>query len=386
VSCKQQMGDDEDPYLVLGVPRSATPDEVKAAYRKAARKNHPDRGGSPEAFQRVQRAYEALTAPPEDASQSPHGFSDLFSGLFGQGQRQRRPKQSVVKDLVVELEATLSQLYLGERVTVTVARTVLADPKVTPRECPVCHGEGVVLVTRRMAPGMVQQMTSTCEQCNGTGSTARFKRENARISVLLEQGMDEDARIRCPEEGHTGPRGERGDVVAVVRQIKHADLERRGRHLVMSKRVPLLHALCGVQFIWETLDARRLCVTTPRGTITRPGSMQVVSGEGMPVDGDPTTRGDLIIVFEVVFPRDGSLDEEQLKCLRDGLTDGNKEGVNDGMLEGAWSEGSVEVAETEPLDESILQQPGMTARRRKAYEGSRSGGAGSFFSFFKSAL
>jgi len=236
---------------------------------------------------------------------------------------------------------------------------------------------------------MFSQSTQPCRNCAGTGIAQRIKNEQVHVEVQLEAGMVEGARIRCHGQGNVTITGQ-GDVVAVVKERKHPIFTRQGRHLVMQHKVPLVEALCGVTFPLKMLDGRRLRVCSSAGGIIRPGSAHVLVGEGMPVHGEPSTRGDLIIAFQVVFPKDGELDQAAVQSLRGALNSSKgSRRSNTRELEGAWDAG--EEALLQPFNRETLDLPATANRDRAAYdEDSESmsgrGGLGSFFNLFRSRM
>ena len=200
---------------------------------------------------------------------------------------------------------TLEQLFLGCQLEVSVTRTVMANPdkKSKPDLCAACGGTGVVTFTRRLGPGMMQQVNGSCRQCNGIGvDTSTVRQEDATVKVSVETGMMDGARIRCRAQGSIGLDGSRGDVIVTLHQAEHPLYQRHRRHLLLSREITLAEALLGARFRVPTLDGGELLLSTAPPHVIRPGSLFMLQGGGMPVHQDPTTRGALIVAFQVAFP------------------------------------------------------------------------------------
>merc|ERR550532_3704734 len=175
-------------YKTLEVDKGASEPDIKKAYRKLAVKTHPDKGGDPEKFKEVTRAYEVLSDPEKKAKYDKHGeegldgdgpgdATDIFEAFFGGGGRRgggggRRKK---TKEVVQPLKVTLEQLYNGQTKKMAITRQVI-DKKKGVQECPQCDGRGVRVQVVRMGP-MIQQMQSACSACDGKGKTFSRKQE-----------------------------------------------------------------------------------------------------------------------------------------------------------------------------------------------------------------
>jgi DnaJ-class molecular chaperone len=303
---------------------------------------------------------------------------------------------------------TLEQLFQGCRLEAAVTRTVLADPtKFKPALCPECNGTGVVTMTRRLGPGIMQQVNGTCRRCGGYGlDGSSIREEGGTVEVSVEAGMMDGTRIRCRSQGSIGMNGQRGDVLVTIRQADHLTFQRHRRHLILSRKVSLAEALMGTRFCVPTLDGSELWVSTAPPHLIRPGSLFMLLDAGMPVHEDPSTRGALIVAFEVSFPKDGELTVGQLRGLRkafDTQLPGGAQGPHEQerpsskgktpRLRSPTSEESGEASQDlesvwrqensgrlVPLDRNILQQPAGGKRPPRSHdEGKPSSSTGSFF-------
>ncbi|KAG5479543.1 hypothetical protein CUR178_03304 [Leishmania enriettii] len=257
------------------------------------------------------------------------------AGFGGRGQRSRRGR-----DTAYALPVTLEDLYNGKRVQVERKRTVLCpDCNGTGSKrksisrgsnmCPACRGSGSRVVVRQMGM-MVQQMQMVCDACQGSGehidprnrcgrcSGSKTVEVDAAVQVIVEKGMAHRQRITFPRMADEELGVERaGDFVVVLQQVKHDTFTRDDCDLHMRHHLSLAEALCGFQFKFTHLDGRELVVRQARGTITKPGDVKCVIGEGMPVHKQVNRFGNLIIEFMVDYP--DRIEAEQLRLLRQAL-------------------------------------------------------------------
>lgn len=173
-------------YKLLEVDKNSNEAEIKKAYRRLAVKHHPDKGGDPEKFKEITRAYEVLSDQDKRAkydkfgeegldNDGPGDASDIFEAFFGGGGRRgggtrRRQK---TKDVVQNLKVTLEQMYSGYTKKMAITRQVI-DKKKGVQECRECDGRGVKVEVVRMGP-MIQQMQSQCHNCGGQGKSFQTK-------------------------------------------------------------------------------------------------------------------------------------------------------------------------------------------------------------------
>lgn len=299
-------------YKLLGVDPSAGEAEIRRAYRKAALKHHPDRGGDTESFKEIAKAYEVLSDPEkrslydrfgDKGLEEGHGSEenaaeDLLGALFGRrdcrggaagtagagkaGKRKKRPR---TKDLVTPLFVSLEQLYNGASKKMAVSRDVVdtAEGKNKPKPCQACEGRGVKIDVIRMGD-MVQQVQSFCSACGGQGTEFKTKKQREVLEVQVQKGTPEGHRISFKEKADEHPDADTGDVVFVVKQKEHPVFQRRGADLYMERTITLLEALCGFSLEVTHLDGRKLLIQTSPGDVTKPlprgfDPLKVVGGE-----------------------------------------------------------------------------------------------------------
>nr|GMD50719.1 DnaJ protein homolog [Ipomoea batatas] len=340
-------------YEILGVPKNASQDDLKKAYRKAAIKNHPDKGGDPEKFKELAQAYEVLSDPEkreiydqygEDALKEGMGggggmhdpfdiFQSFFGGNpFGGGGSSRGRRQRRGEDVVHPLKVSLEDLYNGTSKKLSLSRNVLC-PKCKGKgsksgasmTCGGCQGSGMKVSIRHLGPSMIQQMQHPCNECKGTGETISDKdrcpqckgekvvQEKKVLEVLVEKGMQNGQRITFPGEADESPDTITGDIVFVLQQKEHAKFKRKGDDIFVEHTLTLTEALCGFQFVLTHLDNRQLLIKSQPGEVVKPDQFKAINDEGMPMYQKPFMRGKLYIHFTVDFPE--TLTPDQCKAL-----------------------------------------------------------------------
>ncbi|KAG9149114.1 hypothetical protein Leryth_010704 [Lithospermum erythrorhizon] len=378
-------------YDLLGVSKTATEDEIKKAYRKAAIKNHPDKGGDPEKFKEVAQAYEILSDAEkreiydqygEDALKEGMGGGggmndpfDIFQSFFGgspfgggssRGRRQRRGE-----DVVHPLKVSLEDLFNGTTKKLSISRNVLCSKcngkgskSGASSKCSGCRGSGMKVTTRQIGPGMIQQMQSVCNECRGSGETISDKDrcpqckgekvvpEKKVLEVAVEKGMQHGQKITFPGVADEEPDTVTGDIVFVVQLKEHPKFTRKGNDLFVEHTLSLTEALCGFQFVLSHLDGRQLLIKSMAGEVVKPDQYKAIEDEGMPMHQRPFMKGKLYIHFTVEFP--DSLGLEQVKALEAVLPPKPESQLTDMELD--------ECEETTPHDVNIEEE----MRRKQA--------------------
>uniref|UniRef100_A0A0E0GAM3 J domain-containing protein n=2 Tax=Oryza TaxID=4527 RepID=A0A0E0GAM3_ORYNI len=341
-------------YEVLGVSKTATQDELKKAYRKAAIKNHPDKGGDPEKFKELAQAYEVLNDPEkreiydqygEDAlkegmgggsSSDFHSPFDLFEQIFqnrggfgGRGHRQKRGE-----DVVHTMKVSLEDLYNGTTKKLSLSRNALCtkckgkgSKSGAAATCHGCHGAGMRTITRQIGLGMIQQMNTVCPECRGSGEMISDKdkcpsckgnkvvQEKKVLEVHVEKGMQHGQKIVFQGEADEAPDTVTGDIVFVLQLKDHPKFKRKFDDLFTEHTISLTEALCGFQFVLTHLDGRQLLIKSNPGEVIKPGQHKAINDEGMPQHGRPFMKGRLFVEFNVEFPEPGALTPGQCRSL-----------------------------------------------------------------------
>ncbi len=347
-----------DYYEILGVARTATPEELKKAYRRLARQLHPDVNDAPDAadrFKEVTQAYEVLSDPQKrqifDRGGDPRGggrsgggfgqgfsFDDIMDAFFGQsGARGPRSRVQRGQDALLRLEVELAEAVFGvtkelkvdtavvcdvcsgsgahdgsSPVTCTmcqgrgaiqqVQRSLLGDVR-TSRDCPTCHGHGTVI-------------PDPCRNCDGDGRV----RSRRTLTLSIPAGVDHGTRIQLTGEGEVGPGGgPAGDLYVEMQVRRHPVYARAGDHLECQVTVPMTAAALGTTLDLPSLHAEMdsydgadtIAVDLEPGV--QSGHVVVVKGEGAPrLRG--AGSGDLRVMVVVETPT--RLDDEQREILQ----------------------------------------------------------------------
>ncbi len=317
--------DYKDYYKVLGVSKSASVDDIKKAFRKLARKYHPDVNPgdkkAEEKFKEINEAYEVLSdaekrrkydtlgpnwqeqfgyrtpagrrtsGSPGSAPAFDSNFSEFFETLFGRtgagagGMRAREdPRRRAGENIEQPVEVTLQEAYTGGARTYNIQAT---------ETCAFCRGTGEVA-------------DKTCANCNGLGQLARSK----RIQVKIPPGVESGSRIRVAGEGQPGTGGgPRGDLYLVITVKPDPLYERKGDDLSLDFDVDLLTAILGGEAQVLLPDARKLVLTIPPET--QNGRVFRLAGKGMPrLRGEGS--GNLFARVKVILPMQLTEEERDL--------------------------------------------------------------------------
>lgn len=340
-----------DYYEVLGVARTASDQELKAAYRKLALQHHPDRNPgnkeSEERFKECSEAYQVLSDPQKRAAYDRYGhagvgaggfdgnpfgaqdigdiFGDIFGEMFNMGGSRRGSRMQKGRDVRHDLTIEFEEAVFGKETRVTIRRMeACGDCRGTgtasgrgPATCQHCQGRGQV----RYQQGFFS-IARTCTACGGTGTVisdpcascrgeGRVDRQH-EISVSIPAGVEDGTRIRYQGEGDAGRSGgPSGDLYIVLRVRPHKFFEREGNDLHCVIPVSFSQAALGAEIIIETLDGEtRLKV--PEGT--QSGQQFRIRGKGVPHLNE-YGRGDLIA--QVIVRTPTKLSKAQKELLRE---------------------------------------------------------------------
>ncbi len=347
-----------DYYEILGVSRSCTETELKAAFRRMAKKHHPDANREdPEAerrFKEVAEAYEVLKDPQKRAAYDRYGhaafengggggagpfgggfgpdfgatMSDIFEEMFGDfmgGGRGRGGGARAARgaDLRYNLEITLPEAYFGKTATIRLATAVTceacggtgAKAGSRPQTCPTCRGHGSVraqsgfFTVERTCPschGQGQIISDPCETCGGAGRVAKER----TLQVKIPPGVEDGTRIRLAGEGEAGMRGgPPGDLYIFLSVKPHEFFQRDGADLFCRIPISMTTAALGGEIEAPTIEGGKTKVSIPEGT--QPGRQFRLKGMGMPVL-NTSRKGDLYIQVDVETPVNLSARQKEL--------------------------------------------------------------------------
>jgi len=355
----------QDYYELLGVSRKASQKEIRQAYRKLARKYHPDLNpgdkSAEEKFKQVQEAYDVLSdakkrqmydqfgfdaerrtaAPPEQQQPGQNvnfdfggfdfgggtgtNFRDLFSQFFrgGAGAGVATQEEEPGSDLEYGIEIDFWEAVRGTVKKVTISRLDTCETcrgtgvVGSPQTCDVCKGTGqVTQVSGRMrfnVPcsrcGGTGQIRAICRVCGGEGRVRRAE----TIDVRIPAGVQSGSRVRVPGHGNAGTHGAPpGDLYFIIEVKPHPFFERHGDDLYEKVPITVSEAALGAKIEVPTLDGRSL-LRVPPGTNC--GQKLRLREKGVPSVRQPGKRGDLYVELQVVVPK--PVDERVRNLLRD---------------------------------------------------------------------
>lgn len=358
------MANKRDYYEVLGVPRNASQEEIKKAYRRLAMQYHPDRNpGDKEAeekFKEAAEAYEVLSDPEKrrrydqfghegmrgtdfreytDINDIFNAFRDIFSGsgfggsifdeFFGGGTSSRTRRSSTVQrgsDLRVKLKLTLEEIATGVSKKIKIKRYKKcsscngtgAERAGSYRTCPVCNGSGEIRHVNRSVFGQFVNIT-TCNNCGGEGKVISDPcricggegkvQEEATVSVDIPAGVSTGNYLTIRGEGNAGRRGgPSGDLIVVVEELSHELFQRQGDDIIYELELSIPEAVLGGEIEVPTLTGKARLKLEPG---LSPGKILRMKGKGLP-NLNTKKNGDQLIVVNIYIPSKISAHEREL--------------------------------------------------------------------------
>ncbi len=353
---------DKDLYAILGVSRSASPDEIKKAYRKLSMKWHPDRNpenkeAAEKKFKEISKAYEILSDEQKKATYDRYGFDaasgqngpggfgggggfsdifgDVFGDIFGGGRQSGSQRQQRGRDLAYELDLSLEDAVQGKETQIRIPTQVKCDKcqgsgatdKSSKKTCSTCNGAGQVRMQQGFfsiaqpcpnCQGKGQIIENPCDKCHGAGRV----KDTRTLTVNIPAGVDTGDRIRLSGEGEAGELGApSGDLYVEVRVRKHPIFTREGDNLHCEMPIGFVTACLGGEIEVPTL-AGRVKLTIPAETQT--GKTFRLRGKGVKSVRSHST-GDLYCTVNIETPVNLSSQQKDLLLQFDQtVTDGGK--------------------------------------------------------------
>lgn len=363
-----------DYYEVLGVSKTATQDELKKAYRKLARKYHPDLNkDNPEAAEKFKECNEAYSVLSDEQKRAQYdqfgpeafenggmgggpgaggfggfggfggsGMEDIFDMFFGgqgRGGRSNNAGPQRGADLRYDMEITFEEAAFGVEKEISLKRAERcehchgegAEPGSKVETCPECHGSGYVRFTQNTMFGqMVNErpcsrchgegkiISNPCKECGGSGTVKKTK----KLKVKIPAGVDNGSRLRVGGEGEAGLKGgPSGDLYVYLYVKPHKFFERDGTTVLCEVPINIVQATLGAEIKVPTLDGQ-VTMKVPEGT--QPGKVMRLKGKGIPsLRGGG--RGDQLVRMKVVVPT--KLNDKQKDALQK-FADISKDNIN----------------------------------------------------------
>ena len=370
-----------DYYEILGVSRDANKEDLKRAYRRLARKYHPDvnkEPGAEERFKEINRAYEILSEPETRERYDRFGeagvnagagvgfdygdmggfadiFETIFSGFGGMGagtSARRRSGPTRGDDLRLDLKLEFREAVFGGDKEIRiphlegcmVCKGTGAKPGTGARSCATCGGSGQVRRATRTPFGSFAQV-SVCPTCNGAGETieekcevcggAGRKQETKKLKITIPPGVDNGTRLRVAREGDAGQRGGTpGDLYVYLFVEPDEEFKRDGINIESEVTISYLQAILGCRIKVNTVDGSEEILIVPG---TQPNTVQTLENKGVPKLGNAVSRGDHLITIKVAIPtRINTEERELLEKLAKLKGDAHGKGGLEGFLGGLF--------------------------------------------------
>lgn len=368
------MSSKRDPYEILEVSRNASTEDIKKAYRKLARKYHPDVNrdeNAEEKFKEINDAYEILSDPQKRETYDRFGyaafdptrnggtggfgdfgdfggFGDIFDIFFGSASASSRnrnaPRRGADKEM--RLDIAFEDAIFGLEKEIEIMRTVECDrcngsgaePGSSIKQCPECRGSGQVKNVQSTPFGRFETV-KTCQRCRGEGkiiekacSACRGSgqvKKPRKINLRIPAGIDTGSRLRIQGEGEQGYRGgPPGDLYITVVVRPHKELRREGNTLIKNLKINFVQAALGADLEIPLLRGATHQLHIPEGT--QPGTVLTVKGKGVPyLNG--YKNGDLKIIIDVTIPT--KLDKRQRELLASFYNDDEEKSSKKGLFD-----------------------------------------------------
>lgn len=366
------MAEKRDYYEVLGVDKNASEAEIKRAYRKVAKKYHPDMNpGDKEAeekFKEAAEAYEVLSDPEKKSKYDQFGhaafeqggggaggfggfdfggdmgdiFGDIFGDFFGGGGRSRSANNGPMKgqNVRVSVHLTFEEACFGTEKEIELnikedcakCHGTGAKPGTQPETCSKCGGKGQVVFTQQSLFGVVRNVQA-CPDCHGTGKIIKdrcpdcggsgYISRRKKISVSIPAGIDNGQSIRIRDKGEPGINGgPRGDLLVQVIVGRHPIFQRQDYDIYSTAPITFAQAALGAEVRIKTIDGDVMYTVKP-GTQT--DTRVRLRGKGVPTTRNKQVRGDHYVTLVVQVPTKMNAEQKELLKAFDQAMDGKKE-------------------------------------------------------------
>lgn len=344
-----------DYYEILGVSRDAGKEDIKRAYRRLARKYHPDvnkEPGAEEHFKEINRAYEILSEPetrnrydrfgeagvsggaagfdPDNMG----GFADIFETIFsgfggmgGQATARRRTGPTRGEDLRLDFRLKFREAVFGGEKEIRIRHLETcqtckgsgARPGTSSRTCTTCNGAGQVRRATRTPFGTFAQV-SVCPTCDGAGEVIEEKcdvcggsgrrQETKKLKITIPAGVDNGMKLRVAREGDAGLKGgPPGDLFVYLTVETDTEFQREGNDIKSNISISYIQAILGCTIKVNTVDGQE-DLTIPAGT--QPNTVLILENKGVPKLGNPVSRGDHRITVKISIPTRVAGEEREL--------------------------------------------------------------------------
>jgi molecular chaperone DnaJ len=348
----------KDYYQILGISQSASPEEVKKAYRKLAHKHHPDKGGDEKKFKEINEAYQTLSDQEKRAQYDRFGrvfegapgfegfdfgfgrgkfgeefefdLGEMMEEIFGFGSRPRRKDLRKGKNIEIEMEIPLEDALEGKEKEITLTKMVScsrcqgagAEPGTKITECFSCRGTGQVQQIKKTFFGSFTRAT-TCPECGGEGYRPEKPcnvckgegriRGTEDIKIFIPAGVDTGQVIKVEGKGEAGRKGGRpGDLYCRIFIKAHPVFKRKGDDLYLKTPISFSQATLGDEVEIATLEQKKVLLKVSPGTES--GKVLRISNKGIP-HFSGYGKGDMYVELVVKTPK--KLTKKQKELLEE---------------------------------------------------------------------
>lgn len=306
----------QDHYKTLGVDKSATPQQIKKAYRKLAMKWHPDKNpnNKEEAESKFKQIGEAYSVLSDETRRKQYDVRDQFEPNAQFNPRNQGTNYTQSNNFSSDqAQQIFAQMFGGNNFSNFSDFGQFGGTMQPRKGNTVQYPLNVSL--EELYRGRTKTLKVTRKRLNADGKS--FREETKVLTIDIKKGWKDGTKITFSGEGDESLHCKPGDIQFIIRQKKHSYFERDGDNLIRCVDISLKQALCGVAVNVQTLDERKIRVPITENTI-HPGYVHCISGEGMPISKtNGVKRGDLLLKFNIKFPQklDGAQKDTIRQCL-----------------------------------------------------------------------
>lgn len=381
-------------YDILKVTKNSSPAEIKKSYRKLAMKYHPDRNkdnleSSEKKFKEISMAYDVLSDSEKKKKYDSFGLEgmqqmggggpsgggnpfDMFSSFFREQHDETHFTSPNKKEQIL---VSLEDIYNNKTIIHTIKKQIIcneclgigAKSRTALKQCNTCNGIGKVLKIMRLGPGFISQTQTMCDVCKGKGKIINPKdvcvkcngnkvtQTYKKYNIDLKNTYSDGETIVLSEEADQFPEvSNYGDLIILLKFKDHSNFKLRNNNLIYEHTISLIDALCGSKFNIHLLDNRVLLLETEE--IINPDTRKMILNEGL------NSNGNLIIHFNIIFPKNKKINEDKkiyIRKLFNNINESdNKNTIMDGikvdMLDYIDLENNTKYEQHETMDDNVI--------------------------------